>query len=130
MIGTLEEFSQTVSDLIKETLWWNIWGNQILSWSRDRNTGYLSINCSSWITLNLILKTSIRNIIHEIFGHEVPYHFQNAIKGIIINDQYNKDNAYWANLFTCVKSWIKKIGMDMMYLSIFNFWGYIFPKYK
>ena len=25
---------------------------------------------------------------------------------------------------------IKKIGMDMIYLPIFNFWGYIFSKYQ
>ena len=54
------------------------------------------------------------------------YHSQNAIKDFIIPDQYNKDNAYWADLFTHVKSWIKKIGMDMIYLPIFNFYGYIF----
>ena len=78
MIGTPKEFAETV--IIKETLWWNIWGNQILSWSRDRYIGYLSINCSCWSTLNSILRIPIKNIIHEIFGHEVPYHFQNAIK--------------------------------------------------
>ena len=49
------------------------------------------------------------------------YYFRNVIKDFIIPDKYNKDNAYWANLFTCVKSWIKKIGMDMIYLPIFNF---------
>ena len=53
------------------------------------------------------------------------YHSQNAIKNFTIPGQYNKDNAYWADLFTRVKSCNKKIGMDMIYLSIFKFWGYI-----
>ena len=38
-------------------MWWNIWVNQILSWSRDRNIEYLSIYCSCWNTLNSILRT-------------------------------------------------------------------------
>ena len=42
-------------------------------------------------------------------------------EGFIIPDQYNKENAYWADLFTRVKSRVKKIGMDMIYLLIFNF---------
>ena len=57
------------------------------------------------------------------------YHSQNEIKGFIIPGQYNKENAYWADLFTRVKSCNKKIGMDMIYLPIFNFWDYIFSKY-
>ena len=57
------------------------------------------------------------------------YHSQNAIKSFIIPGQYNKDNAYLSRLiYTRVKSWIKKIGMDMIYLPIFNLWGYIFSK--
>ena len=45
----------------------------------------------------------------------MKYHIslKNEIKDFIIYGQYNKDNAYWANLFTRVKSWIKKIGMDI-----------------
>ena len=58
------------------------------------------------------------------------YHSQNTMKDFIIPDQYNKDNAYWAYLYTCVKWWIKKIGMDMIYLPTFNFWDYIFSKYQ
>ena len=54
------------------------------------------------------------------------YHSQNAIKDFTIPDQYNKDNAYWVDLFTCVKSWIKKIGIDMKYLLIFKFWGCLY----
>ena len=54
------------------------------------------------------------------------YHYQNAIKNFTIPDQYNKDNAYWTDLFTLVKSWIRKIWMDMIYLSIFKLWGYIY----
>ena len=42
------------------------------------------------------------------------YHSQNAIKGFIIPGQYNKDNAYRADLFTLVKSCNKEIGMDMI----------------
>ena len=53
------------------------------------------------------------------------YHSQNAIKNFTISGQYNTDNAYWADLFTRVKSCNKKIGMDMIYLPIFKFWGYI-----
>ena len=30
----------------------------------------------------------------------------------------------------CVKALIKKIEMDMIYLPIFNLWGYIFFKYQ
>ena len=63
----------------------------------------------------------MRNIINEIFGHEIPISFSNAIKDFTIPGQYNKDNAYWADLFTRVKSCNKKIGMDMIYLPIFNF---------
>ena len=65
-------------------------------------------------------------IIHKIFGPEAPISFSNAIKNFIIPGQYNKDNAYWADLFTRVKSWIKKIEMDMIYLPIFKLWGYIY----
>ena len=101
-------------------------GNQILFWSRYRNIGYLSINCFCWSTLNSILRTPIRNIINEIFGPEVSYHAQNAIKCFILRGQYIKDNVYWADLFTRVKLRIKEIRMDMIYLPMFNFWGYIF----
>ena len=59
------------------------------------------------------------------------YHPQNAIKDFIIPDQYNKDNAYWADLFTRVKSWIKEIGMDIWYIFQYSiFGGYIFLKYQ
>ena len=54
------------------------------------------------------------------------YHYQNAIKNFTIPDQYNKDNAYWADLFTRVKSWIKEIRMNMIYLPIFKLWGYLY----
>ena len=104
-------------------MWWNIWGNQILSWSRDRNTGYLSIYCSCWSTLNSILRTPLY-IRYLIMKNQ--YHFQNAIKDFIILGQYNNDNAYWADLITRVKSCNKKIGMDMIYLPIFKLWGYLY----
>ena len=97
--------------------------NQILSWSKDRNIGYLSIYCSCWSTLNSILRIPLY-IRYLVLKHQ--YHYQNTIKSFTIPGQYNKDNAYWADLFTRVKSWIKKIGMDMIYLPIFNFWDYIF----
>ena len=58
------------------------------------------------------------------------YRSQNVIKDFTMPNKYNKDNVYWADLFTRVKSRIKKIGMDMTYLPIFNFWGYIFSKYQ
>ena len=51
---------------------------------------------------------------------------KNKIKDFTILGQYNIDNAYWADLFTRVKSWIKEIGMDMTYLPIFKLWGYIY----
>ena len=57
---------------IKETLWWNIWGNQILSWSRVRNIRYLSIYCSCWNNLNSIYENLI---IYEIFDLEVLISF-------------------------------------------------------
>ena len=57
------------------------------------------------------------------------YHSQNAIKDFTIPDQYNKENAYWADLFIRVKLQINKIGMDMIYLPIFKIRGYIFAKY-
>ena len=100
-------------------MWWNIWDNQILSWSRDRNIGYLSIYCSCWNTLKSILRTPLYM---RYLVMKYQYHSQNAIKDFIIPGEYNKDNAYWADLFTRVKSCNKKIGMDMIYLPIFNFW--------
>ena len=91
-------------DLIKEALGWNILSNQILSWFKDQNIGYLFINYFYWNTLNSTLRAPIRNILHEIFGHRVAYHSQNAIENFVIPDQYNKDNVYLADLFTRVKS--------------------------
>ena len=108
---------------IKEILWWNIWGNQIQFWSIDQNIGYLSIYCSYWSTLNSILRTPLY-MKYLILKYQ--YHSQNAIKSFIIPDEYNKDNAYWADLFTRVKSCNKKIGMDMIYLPIFKLWGYLY----
>ena len=102
---------------------WNIWCNQILSWSRDRNIGYVSIYCSYWSTLNSILRTPLYM---RYLVQKYKYHYQNAIKNFTMLGQYNKDNAYWANLFTCVKSCNKKIEMDIIYLPIFNFWGCLF----
>ena len=104
-------------------MWWNIWGNQILSWSRDRNIGYVSIYCSCWSTLNSILRTPLYM---RYLVLKYQYHYQNAIKNFFIPGQYNKDNAYWADLFTRVKSWIKEIVMDMIYLSIFKLWSYLY----
>ena len=104
-------------------MWWNIWGNQILSWSRDRNIGYLSIYCYCWSTLNSILRTPLY-IRYLVLKYQ--YHSQNAIKYFTIPGQYNKDNAYWADLFTRIKSCNNKIGMDMIYLPIFKFWDYIY----
>ena len=46
------------------------------------------------------------------------YHSQNEIKDFTIPGQYNKENAYWAYLFTCVKSCNKEIGMDMIWYDI------------
>ena len=90
-------------------------GNQILSWSRDRHIRYLSIY-SCWSTLNSILRAPLY-MRYLILKYQ--YYSQNTIKGFIIPDQYNKENAYWADLFTYVKSWIKKIEMDMIYLPKF-----------
>ena len=104
-------------------MWWNIWDNQILSWSRDRNIGYLSIYCSCWSILNSILRTPL---CMRYLVLKYQYHYQNAIKNFTIHGQYNKDNAYWADLFTRVKSCNKKIGMDMIYLPIFKLWGYLY----
>ena len=70
----------------------------------------LSIYCSCWNNFENL-------IIHKIFGPETPISFSNAIKNFIIPGQYNKDNAYWADLFTRIKSCNKKIGMDMIYLE-------------
>ena len=99
-------------------------GNQLLSWFRDRNIRDLSIYCSYWNTLNLKLRTSLY-MRYLILKYQ--YHSENAIKDFTIHGQYNKNNAYWTDLFTHGKSWIKKIGMDMRYLLIFNFLGlYIF----
>ena len=43
------------------------------------------------------------------------YHSQNAIKDFIILGQYNKENAYWADLFTHVKPCNKEIGILNIY---------------
>ena len=94
-----------------------------MSWSRDRNIWYLSIYGSCWSTLNSILKTPLYM---RYLVLKYQYHYQNAIKDFIIPGQYNKDNAYWADLFTRVKSWIKKIGMNMIYRLIFKLWDYLY----
>ena len=55
------------------------------------------------------------------------YHSQNAIKDFTILDQYNKENAYWADLFTRVKSCNKKIGMNMIwYIFQYSISGVIY----
>ena len=76
-----------------------------------------------WSTLNSILRTPLYM---RYLVLKYQYHFQNKIKDFTILGQYNIDNAYWADLFTRVKSWIKKIEMGMIYLPIFKLWGYIY----
>ena len=65
-----------------------------------------------WITLNSILRTSLYM---RYLVLKYQYHSQNAITRFTIPGQYNKDNAYWADLFTRVKSCNKEIGMDMIW---------------
>ena len=118
MMRTLKEFTRTI--MVMKRLCDETFG--ITKYCLDLEIeilDILSIYCSCWSNFE-------NPIIHKIFGPEAPISFSNAIKDFIIPSQYNKDNAYWANLFTRVKSWIKEIRMDMIYLPIFKLWGYIY----
>ena len=72
MMGTLKKFVQTVMIMNQRDFMMKHLDNQIPSWSRDRNIGYLSINCFYWSTLNSIYENSI---IYEIFGFKIPISF-------------------------------------------------------
>ena len=107
---------------IKETLWWNIWGNQILFWYKDWNIGYLSIYCSCWNTLNSILRTSL------------------YMKYLVLKYQYHAQMQLKTLLY--LTSIIKKMHIEQIYLGMlshklrklewiwyifqFNFWCWLF----
>ena len=108
-------------------MWWNIW---VTKYCLDPEIEILDIY--PFIALIGALETQYWEpyYIWDIWSWNTNIISQNAIKGFIIPGQYNKENVYWADLFTHVKSCNKEIGMNIIYFPIFKFWGYIFAKYQ
>ena len=73
---------------------------------------------------NFLQKSTLLSETHRNWVLKNPELYWGTLPKLV--DHYNKNNAYLADLFMSVKSWIKKIGMNMIYFLIFKLWGYIY----